>query len=89
MDIDVFLCRRSTIFWSLGRVDEHAEGWAEQHGGDNRLQRMHKDKHNLAIGYQSFSKYAGPPFIATAIFAQRNSQAFAAAKQKTNGKSSL
>ena len=40
---------------------------------------MHKDKHNLAIGYQSFSKYAGPPFIATAIFAQRNSQAFAAA----------
>ena len=50
---------------------------------------MHKDKQNLAIGYQSFSKNAGPPFIATAIFAQRNSQAFAAAKQKTNGKSNL
>ena len=25
-----------------------AEEWAEQNGGGNRLQRMHKDIHNLA-----------------------------------------
>ena len=93
MDIDIFLCRRSTILWSLGRVNEHTGEWAEQNGGGNRLQRMHKDIHNLAIvSYQSFSKYAGPPLIATAIFAifaQRNGQTFATAKQKTTGKSNI
>ena len=58
------------------------------HGGGNWLHRMHKDIHNLA-SYRSFSKYAGPPFIATAIFAQCNSQTFATVKQNTNGKSNL
>ena len=49
MDIGVFLCRGSTILWSLGRVNEHAGEWAEHNGGGSR----------------SFSRYAGPPFIAT------------------------
>ena len=48
MDIGIFLCRRSTTLWSLGRVNEHGGKWAEQNGGGNRWLRMHKEKHKLA-----------------------------------------
>ena len=49
-------------------------------------------KNTSWLSHRSFSKYTGPPFIATAIFAifaQGNSPNFATAKQKTNGKSNL
>jgi len=49
-------------------------------------------KNTSWLSYRSFSKYVGPPFIATAtfaIFAQRNSHSFSTAKQKTNGMSNL
>ena len=49
IEISIFLCRRSTILWSLGGVNEHAGEWAKQNGGSNRLQWMHKDVHNFAI----------------------------------------
>lgn len=42
-------------------------------------------KNTSWLSYRSFSKYVGPPFIATAIFAifaQRNSHSFSTAKQK-------
>ena len=48
MDIGIFLCRRSTILWSLNRVNEHAGEWAEQSGRGNRWQLIHKEKHKLA-----------------------------------------
>ena len=65
MDIGIFLCRRSTILWSLGRVNEHAGEWAEQNGGGNRWQRMHLEKYKLAklsvlfeVGRSSFHRHS-------------------------------